>query len=89
MKILAQVEDTEALIDRLEKYCAMLDGLRIVLLPLAASIPRLETPEEKTAKEKTFAQIKSRAGRVSREELYAQISDSVKLANVYLNLPIR
>ncbi|MBW1917013.1 MAG: TIGR00341 family protein [Deltaproteobacteria bacterium] len=83
-KILAQVEDTEALIDRLEKYYGMLDGFRIVLLPVTAAIPRIETTEEFIAKKESVTPGQNRTGRVSREELYVQISHSVKLTRVYL-----
>ncbi|MDD3579553.1 MAG: TIGR00341 family protein [Desulfobacca sp.] len=86
VKILVQVEDTEALIDRLEKYYAMLDGFRIVLLPVTAAIPRIEATEERKdkARKEPVAPTEGRTGRVSREELYTQVSDTVKLSKGYL-----
>jgi uncharacterized hydrophobic protein (TIGR00341 family) len=86
IKILVSVEDSETLIDLLEKYFSPVKGFRLILLPVAASIPRMETPEEAAAKEKAAEQpaAPSPPERVSREELYSTIADSTRISRVYL-----
>jgi hypothetical protein len=49
IKILVEVEKTEALIDRLEKYFSVVAGFRLIMLPVAASVPRIEAEEKAPA----------------------------------------
>jgi uncharacterized hydrophobic protein (TIGR00341 family) len=82
VKILVSTEETEPLIDLFEQNFSIESGFRIILLPVAASVPRVEEPEEKPAEkanEKPPMEEKSPA-RVSREELYTQIAATSKLS---------
>ena len=74
---MSKAEDTEELIDRLEKKYDDSPGFRILLSPVEAVIPRVqeepeqvpEEPEEKTEKKKVYLL------RISRAELYDDIND--------------
>jgi uncharacterized hydrophobic protein (TIGR00341 family) len=86
VNILVKTEDSEPLIDLFDKNFSIEPGFRLILLPVAASVPRVEEPEEKPpeqAKEEPSKEEKSPA-RVSREELYTQISATSKLSLGYV-----
>jgi uncharacterized hydrophobic protein (TIGR00341 family) len=84
IKILVEVEHTEELLDSLEKYFSVVEGFRLILLPVAASIPRIETDERPNKEESPSPEEQQRqAERVSREELYTQIADTIKVSRVY------
>jgi uncharacterized hydrophobic protein (TIGR00341 family) len=85
IKILVAAEETEPLIDLLDKHFSAETGFRLILLPVVASVPRVEEPEEGLPEEtekKPQEEVKS-PERVSREELYTQISDASKLSLPY------
>jgi uncharacterized hydrophobic protein (TIGR00341 family) len=84
IKILVEVENTEALLDLLEKYFSVVEGFRLIMLPVAASIPRVEAEEKAPAEETLSPEEKQRqAERISREELYTQIADTIKVSRAY------
>jgi uncharacterized hydrophobic protein (TIGR00341 family) len=90
VKVLVKTEDTEPLIDLFTQNFSIETGFRLILLPVAASVPRVEEPEEKPAEkapEEPAKEEKSPA-RVSREELYTQISATTKLTPAYVVLVI-
>jgi uncharacterized hydrophobic protein (TIGR00341 family) len=87
VRMLVPSEDTEAVLDILEARFSYLEEFRIVLLPVAACIPRpgakagekekeAETAEEEKPPEKKLL-------RISREELYANIDEFSKLTKIY------
>lgn len=88
IKILASVEETEHLMDLLEKYFSPVEGFRLILLPVAASIPQVaeeaEPPPESEAE--TPAEEQRRRERVSRQELYTAIKDTANPSQIYLAL---
>jgi uncharacterized hydrophobic protein (TIGR00341 family) len=81
IKILVSVEESEPLIDVLDKHYSSVEGFRLVLLPVSATLPRLEIEEEKTPP--SPEENEKRAARVSREELYTQITDTSKPSRAY------
>jgi uncharacterized hydrophobic protein (TIGR00341 family) len=86
VNILVRTEDSEPLIDLFDKNFSIETGFRLILLPVAASIPRVEEPEEKpteAAKEEPAKEEKSPA-RISREELYTQIAATSNLSLTYV-----
>jgi uncharacterized hydrophobic protein (TIGR00341 family) len=90
VNILVKTEDSEPLIDLFDQNFSIETGFRLVLLPVAASLPRVEEPEGKPAekaKEEPPKQEKSPA-RVSREELYTQIAATSKLTLPHVVLVI-
>lgn len=87
ISILADVELTEKILEDIADNFADKDDYRIILLPVAATLPkyREETEEdEKTsgAKDKSDGRVK----RISREELYEDIKEIVDFSWVYLVL---
>lgn len=80
-RVLVQSEDTEKLTDALEKHFGEIEGFRVVVHSIVASLPHHE--EEKKEEKKDKAEEKGRL-RVNRAELYSGISDTAKLTNVYM-----
>jgi uncharacterized hydrophobic protein (TIGR00341 family) len=81
IKILASVEETEHLMDLLKNYFSHEPWFRLILLPVAATLPRVEEPEEKKPETDQKKQ-----DRISREELYESVKDMAKLTRVYLGM---
>lgn len=91
IKLLISAEKTEKILDRLEGKYGGRDGFRVILLHVEATIPRVEGIEDITNSNADKAvqdpeDEKDHQERVSREELYADIVDSVKLSRNYLTL---
>ena len=84
IKILARLEETEALIDLLNEKFSQVPGFRLILLPVAASLPRVE--EEKPSEAAKTAADEKRPERVNREELYNSIRDMARPTKVYFAL---
>ena len=51
MKILVSTEDTENILDLMEKRFAHMEGFRIILLPVEASLPRPKQEEKKQSEQ--------------------------------------
>ena len=81
---------SEPIMDLLEKQFSSVEGFKLILFPVEASIPRLDVPDEdasdpnpdntKTEKKKTI--------RISREELYSGIVESTELSNIFVLMTI-
>lgn len=86
VRILLEVEQSEAVLDVLEKYYTSEEGNRVLIIPVEATLPRNEPespatavqpkPEEKTPE------------RISREELYEDIKDAALCSRVYLAMVV-
>lgn len=85
VKVLLPAGKTEAFLDELEKACGHTKGFRMVILPVEATVPRLEEPEKKVQKPQ---EKKKGLLRISREELFADITDNMKLSKVYITMVI-
>lgn len=82
--ILVKAEASEAMLDSLGKRFSSLEGYRVVLLIVAASLPRPagEDVKEQAADKKDSD--KRGPYRISREELYHEANKSTNLTPVYL-----
>jgi uncharacterized hydrophobic protein (TIGR00341 family) len=83
IKLLLPVEETGAVLDLMEKHFASVEGFRILLLPVEASIPRPEAEEEakpKVEQKKTEAKPENKVAGISRDELYADVEETAKLS---------
>ncbi len=89
LKILATAEETEHLMDLLNQRFASESWFRLILLQVAATIPRVEEPpkEEVTPGEEEAADLKKQE-RISREELYEAVKDMAHLTRVYLGMVV-
>ncbi len=86
MKLLLPAEETGAVLDLLEKRFSSVEGFRIILLPVEASIPRPQ--EEEAPPEQKETQLEKepdkKIARISREELYADIEEISRLSWVFV-----
>ena len=86
MRILVSAENTEAVMDALEKEFKGVESFRLLLIPVEATIPRVEPPEkEKQPSAPTEGSKKESAPalRISREELYGDISKTAQLTWIF------
>lgn len=83
LHLILPAEETEAIMDSFGEEYAGSGGFRMVLLPVEAVLPR---PEEQSADESSDDKEDEarKAGRVSREELYGDVSDSVVLNRAFI-----
>jgi uncharacterized hydrophobic protein (TIGR00341 family) len=97
LNILIRREKTEAILNLLQKHFAGMEGFRVILMPVEASIPIPETPvrilpEEEEEEGDTFIleDLVDRLGskelvdRLSRQEIYTDISDISRVSKVYI-----
>jgi len=89
IKILLPTEETEEVLDLLEKHISMVDGYRILLLHVEASLPRPEPPKKEIHEESQPEQkTNTKKFRISREELYADINADIKLSKIFIILAL-
>lgn len=96
LKVLVDAVNTEQFLDKAEKQFNNTEGFRLVMVSVDATLPRIEKDEDEEeeqqpgesqlADEEDEDEIKDI--RVSREELYTDISDAVTLNRVYMALVI-
>ena len=88
--LLVDAEEVEPIMDRFEHAYAKSDGFRVVLFPVEAVLPRPETAvadgETDDADEEAGARRSS--GRVSREELYGDVSEALGPDRVFVAMTI-
>lgn len=90
VQVLVVTGEAEAVLDDLERHLAGVRDFRIILLPVLAALPRAgekEGHEEVIPSEGEQSPQKTPL-RVSRTELYAQISKTIELSTVYSVLVI-
>lgn len=80
IRILVKAEDAEQMCDDLQNQFSGVEGCRLIILSVEATLPRLPEP---VSDEASKAQQKS-PERISREELYADIAASASLSNVFI-----
>jgi uncharacterized hydrophobic protein (TIGR00341 family) len=84
VRALLQSAQVEAVTDRLKERLSARGDFRILVIPVEASIPAPPAPEEKPETEETARQAAQARERVSREELYQDVSESAALNATYL-----
>lgn len=82
VRILLDAEQSEAVLDLLDKRYTGEAGNRVVVLPVEATLPRAE-PEPAATPEQPAPEEKS-PERIGREELYEDIKDAARCSRVYL-----
>lgn len=80
---------SETIMDLFEKRFSSVDGFKLILFPVEASVPRTDNDVHASAprKDKTKADQKT-ALRISREELYSDIVDSTKFSNIFVLMTV-
>ncbi len=86
VRILLDAEQSEAVLDLLEKRYTGEEGNRVVILPVEATLPRAE-PEPAATPEQPAPEEKS-PERIGREELYEDIKDAARCSRVYLAMAV-
>ncbi len=84
LRILIDFDLTESITDTLSDKYEDVEGFRIILFDVEATLPQPD-PEEAESHEGDEAEG---PGRVSREELYADVTDGSELTPVYLSMVI-
>ncbi|MDP3559885.1 MAG: TIGR00341 family protein [Legionellaceae bacterium] len=78
VRILLDAEHNEAVLDLLEEHYAKIEGYRVVILPVEATLPRAEElPVDNTRGQKT-------PERIAREELYEDIKKEAQCSWFYM-----
>ncbi|MGB2804788.1 MAG: TIGR00341 family protein [Candidatus Zixiibacteriota bacterium] len=85
-KLLLPTEKTGEVLDLLEKHFTTVEGFRIVLLPVEASIPREQAEDEKVEEAEPASEKKpgKKIAGISREELYTDVQEISKLSWVFI-----
>lgn len=83
VRILLDAEQSEAVLDLLEKHYTSKEGNRVVILGVEATLPRAE-PEPAAAPGQP-PEVKP-PGRIGREELYEDIKDAARCTRIYLSM---
>ncbi len=84
--VLAHAEQTEQIMDALEEKVGDDEGFRVLLYALEAVLPRPDDDEPvvPSSSDQDHSEQVIASGRVSREELYGDVSESLGLTRVYL-----
>ena len=87
---LTDLGHSEELMDLFEKQFSYVEGFKLILFPVEASIPRLDASDESASDsdpDKTKSEHKKTV-RISREELYSDIVDSAEFSNIFVLMTI-
>ena len=85
LHLLVPAEETEEIMDRCEQRFASLEGFHVVLFPVEAVLPRPEAkPEGEVAANGESKE--ENAERISREELYNEVTEELGITRVYLGM---
>lgn len=90
LKVLVDAIDTEVFLDKAEQLFSKDEDYRVVMMSVDATLPRIEEKpkevQEKSSIPDRPADQPLQGVRVSREELYSDISDAVDLSRIYIAL---
>ncbi len=89
VRILLDAEQSETVMDLLEKRCSNGEGNRVVILPVEATLPRAQAepePEPQTATSAPPPPEEKPPERIGREELYEDIKNGARLSRVYMSM---
>ena len=87
LNLLIPAEECDSVIDKFEHRFSQTSGYNIVLLPVEAFLPRPK-PESTDTKIEKNEQTKEDLHRVSREELYSDISEGIKISRTFMAMTI-
>ena len=86
IRLLVPSEETQDVLDVLEKEFSMVDGFRVLVTPVEAILPRQESVEEEPSEDKEEKKHEAILPSISREELYQDIESSIKFSWNYIIL---
>lgn len=90
LHLLVPAEETEPIMDRFEQQYADAKGFHVILFPVEAVLPRPkpEPTEDKEAAPSKPDDEKNGKQRISREELYAKVSEELGVSRVFIGMAI-
>lgn len=88
LRVLIDVDRTESLSDRLTEKFSTAEGFRIMLFSVEATVPQPEVDDSEDEKEQSGESQENVVGRISREELYADVTSGSELNAVYLAMVV-
>lgn len=90
IRILADVEYTEKIMNIVSEYYDERDDYRIVLIPVVASIPRapVTDEEEKETINREHSSNEDKVSRISKSEMFEEVKSMVSISWVYVTLTI-
>lgn len=90
IKILVPTGETQDIVDLLEKHISRVEGYRIFLVPVEATLPRPEPPKkiDVGGENKQSENSNKKPDGISREELYSDIDQTIKLTWVFIVLTL-
>lgn len=88
LRVLVDADRIEKLSDQLTEKFSNLDGFRIMLFEVEATVPKPESPENIEESGEKSESKKKYTGRISREELYTDVKSGSEFSLVYLGLVV-
>jgi hypothetical protein len=90
LHLLGPADETEPIMDRFAQQFANTKGFHVILFPVDAILPRPkpEPEPDKAAVPPEPEEIKYGKQRISREELYAQVTDGLDMSRVFVGMTI-
>ncbi len=79
IKILVDVKAAESVIDLLDTCFSQVEGFRIILLTVEASVPTPQSAKPDSKEQQSSSELKPQTARISRQELYEKIASTVTL----------
>lgn len=88
IRVLTDAQFTESIVERIEQEFSNDNGYRLVILPVEATLPLPEPPEEQREEQAGNEESEAEAthDRISREELYEDVNEGSQLSWSYLLL---
>lgn len=84
VRAVVPVEATDGILDLLDQHFGDVEGFRVIILRVEATFPRPEEPEEEDGEGDEHDTPSP--GRLSREELYADVSEASRVTRTYVLL---
>ena len=87
LRILIHSEATQELLDLVDKEFSMIEGMKIVILPVEAAVPRLKPLDSEVRFQRKFPYLnipELRNAKVAREELLEDVEDSINFSWIYI-----
>lgn len=87
LHLLVPAEETEPIMDRFEQEYGDTEGFHVLLFPVEAVLPRLKPePDEEEEEEEKPKEKNNGKQRISREELYANVTEGLGITLVFMGL---
>ena len=89
LHLLVPADETEPIMDELEQSLTGVKDFSVLLLPVEAALPRPESEDEPNqSPEMEELQLVNETDRISREELYSKVNDSIGISRVFVGMAL-